>query len=197
MAVNRDKPDLWKTDIALSVDLYNEWFLRFAPGTFRETRVQVTGHVEDTLKSTQNLTNISPEILRANPAVIQTLRMCTCPPLARDRLVGLAGVPKSMVERLEKGLLPVRLGGPGLDVELRKIGGLIETLADRDILTWLSDGAEPTPERLYRAATIIADRLCGATADPIVRNAQEARQLKLIGSLLEARGYEHLPAEAR
>ena len=31
-----------------------------------------------------------------------------------------------------------------------------------------------------RAATIIADRMCGAQSDPIIRNAQEQRQLKLI-----------------
>ena len=31
MAVNRDKPDRWKEDIAQSVDMYNDWFIRFAP----------------------------------------------------------------------------------------------------------------------------------------------------------------------
>ena len=31
MDVNRDKPDRWKQDIARSVDMYNDWFLRFAP----------------------------------------------------------------------------------------------------------------------------------------------------------------------
>ena len=31
MAVNRDKPDRWKTDIARSVDMYNDWFMNFAP----------------------------------------------------------------------------------------------------------------------------------------------------------------------
>jgi hypothetical protein len=33
MAVNRDKPDRWKKDIARSVDLYNDWFFEFAPST--------------------------------------------------------------------------------------------------------------------------------------------------------------------
>ena len=37
MGVNRDKPDLWKKDIAKSVDMYNEWFMEFAPQTFRKT----------------------------------------------------------------------------------------------------------------------------------------------------------------
>lgn len=45
-----------------------------------------------------------------------------------------------------------------------------------------------------RAATIIADRLCGALADPIIRNAQEQRQLNTIKRWLEKRGYAHLQA---
>ena len=30
MAINADKPHLWKADIAASVDLFNQWFLLFA-----------------------------------------------------------------------------------------------------------------------------------------------------------------------
>lgn len=39
MGINRDKPDLWKDDVAQSVDLYNTWFMEFAPKAFRETRI--------------------------------------------------------------------------------------------------------------------------------------------------------------
>ncbi len=46
MRVNCDKPQRWKRDIALSVDLYNAWFLEFAPNTYREERVRATGNVE-------------------------------------------------------------------------------------------------------------------------------------------------------
>jgi hypothetical protein len=31
MPINSDKPHLWKPDIAQSVDLYNDWFLRVPP----------------------------------------------------------------------------------------------------------------------------------------------------------------------
>jgi type II restriction enzyme len=58
MAVNRDKPDRWKADISKSVDMYNDWFMKFAPKAFRETRIQTTKDVEATLHSTGNLTNI-------------------------------------------------------------------------------------------------------------------------------------------
>ena len=53
-----------------------------------------------------------------------------------------------------------------------------------------------TPQTLaeiHRAATIVADRLCGAVANPIIRNAQEKRQLAAIKTWLEARGYQQLP----
>lgn len=102
MPVNLDKPHLWKADIARSVEMYNDWFMRFAPGAFRETRIQTTKDVEMTLDSTENLTNIRPEILRKWPGVLPTLRMSTCPPLAVDRLIGLAGVSESMIKRMEK-----------------------------------------------------------------------------------------------
>ena len=91
MAANRDKPDRWKKDITLSVDMYNDWFMRFAPEAYRTTRVKTTRDVEATLRATNNLTNIGADLLKAKPSVLPTLRMSTCPPLAEDRLIGLKG----------------------------------------------------------------------------------------------------------
>ena len=58
MAVNRDKLDGWKRDIAHSVDMYNNWFKCFAPDAYRAVRVQATRDVETTLVETNNLRNI-------------------------------------------------------------------------------------------------------------------------------------------
>ncbi len=198
MAVNRDKPDRWKADVAESVDMYNSWFMDFAPQAFRDTRIQVTEVVASTLKATDNLKTLHPEILRQNPGILPTLRMCTCPPIARDRLIGLANVAKSVVDRMEvAGKLPVRLTEARLDEELRKITDIVTRLADRDIFPWLDSNQTPLESEIYRAATIVADRLCGSSADPIVRNAQEARQLREIAAWLDERGYRLLPASQR
>ena len=102
MAVNRDKPDRWKADIIQSVDMYNDWFLEFAPTAYRQTRIQTTKDVEATLEATANMTNIGVALLRTNPSILPTLRMATCPPIAVDRLIGLAGVPSNMVKVMEK-----------------------------------------------------------------------------------------------
>ena len=82
MAINKGKPDRWKQDIAQSVDMYNDWFMRFAPEAYRTTRVQTTKDVEATLKATTNLTDVGVDLLRAKPSVLPSLRMSTCPPLA-------------------------------------------------------------------------------------------------------------------
>jgi hypothetical protein len=133
MPVNLDKPNLWKEDIIKSVDMYNDWFLKFAPKAFRKTRIQTTKDVEATLKATGNLKNVAPAVLRQHPEALSTLRMSTCPPLAVDRLIGLAGVSSSLVKRMEnEKKLPVVLKGAALDTELRKIGKIIERMADPD-----------------------------------------------------------------
>ena len=193
MAVNRDKPDRWKRDIAQSIDMYNRWFVQFAPEAYRTTRVQTTRDVEATLRETNNLADIGVALLKAKPAVLPTLRMATCPPLAVDRLVGLADVSKNLVARMEKGELPPRMQREELDRDLEKIGETIKRMADPDIFVWLERGDGPSRQELYRAATVVADRLCGAVANPIVRNAQEKRQLTAIGEWLTGNGYSHLP----
>lgn len=193
MAVNLDKPNLWKADIARSVDMYNEWFMMFAPQAFRATRLQTTKDVEAALRSTGNITDIKPAVMRKHPEILPTLRMSTCPPLAVDRLIGLAGVPANLVKNMEQKKLPPRMPAAAIDAELIKITVIIEKMADPDIFVWLGRKEPPTEAEIHRAATIVADRLCGAVANPIVRNAQEKRQLAAIKAWLEARGYKQVP----
>jgi type II restriction enzyme len=82
-----------------------------------------------------------------------------------------------------------------IDRELAKIASIIEKMADPDIFIWLGRKEPPATNEIHRAATIVADRLCGAVANPIIRNAQEKRQLAAIKAWLQARGYKHLPAD--
>lgn len=190
MPVNLDKPHLWKSDVAQSVDQYNQWFLQFAPATYRATRVKVTSEVESMLQRTNNLRSVTPQELKDHPGILFALRMSTAPPIARDRLVGLAGIGKNLVGKMElERTIPPRMSAVQLNSELEKICALVMRLADVDIFPWLAEKREPTKEEVYRGATIVADRLCGAQADPIVRNAQEQRQLALIKQWLEQRGY--------
>ena len=86
--INADKPHLWKTDIAASVDQFNQWFMRFAPEAFRSTRVKTTTHVKAALIATRDLRSIDDATLKGNPSALSTLRMRTAPPLAVDCFIG-------------------------------------------------------------------------------------------------------------
>lgn len=193
MAVNLDKPHLWKEDTRASVDHYNQWFMTFAPQAFRDTRVEVTKKVEKAVIDSKNMRDLSPEMLQAWPGVLPTLRMSCCPPLAVDRLVGLAYASKSLVKNMELGRLSVKMREETLALQLASIIEVIGGLIDPDIFVWISERREPTAEERHRASTIVADRLTGAVANPIIKNAQEKRQLNEIEAFFKKKGYTKKP----
>jgi len=196
MPINADKPHLWKSDTRASVDQFNQWFMRFAPKAYRDTRKKTIESVERGLTLTKDLSRITPHVIKKHPGILPTLRMSTCPPLARDRLIGLADSTKSLVGTLEEGKLPMRLAADALRQNLTRIAAILSRMLDVDVFPWLSEKRTPAKEERYRSSTIVADRLCGAVAEPIVRNAQEKRQLALIERYLTERRYKLKPHPA-
>ena len=193
MPINADKPQLWKADTRASVDQFNNWFTQFAPKAYRDSRKQTIEDVERGLRLTEDLKTVTPRIIQENPEILQMLRMSTCPPLARDRLIGLAGSTKNFVGQMENGKVPPKLKPELVLGHLAKISTVLTKMLDVDVFPWLEEKRRPTDEERYRSSTIVADRLCGAIADPIVRNAQEKRQLSVIEQRLIAKGYKHKP----
>lgn len=195
--INADKPYRWNDDVQASVSLYNEWFLDAAPKAYRETRQVTVQEVEQAFRWTADMTAITPEVLEAHPKVLATLRMSTAPPIARDRLIGLSYSPKSLLETMEKeGKLPPRMKQNVLYAHLSRMCTVLTDLLDLDLFQWHRTGEPFDPRQRELAATVVADRLCGAVADPIVRNAQEQRQLALIEEWLLARKYIKKPHPA-
>ncbi len=195
MPINADKPLQWKADVAASVDLYNDWFMRFGPKAYRDTRAKTTERVQKAIQLTDELTVLGPEILKAHPSILPVLRMSTAPPLARDRLAGLAYAGRHLIQSMEdNGQLPPRMREAELDSQLQSIARVLIRLLDQDLFPWLEQKTRPTKIERYRASTVVADRLCGTIADPIIRNAQEHRQLNLIAKYLRKRGYTQIPS---
>ncbi|MBN2465813.1 XamI family restriction endonuclease [candidate division WOR-3 bacterium] len=190
MGINRDKPGRWKTDIIRSVDMYNRWFMEHAPEAFKGVRAKTATDVVEALAATKGLTAVTPKLLAGAPQILPALRMSTCPPLAVDRLIGLAGVDGNLVKSMDKlGRIPPKMKPTELNRQLARIGNTLSRLADRDFLVWLDRRKPATVAETDRAATVIADRLCGSLANPIVRNAQETRQLEKVAKWLRDRGY--------
>ncbi len=193
MAVNLDKPQRWREDTLASVDHYNKWFMRFAPKAFREARIEVTKKVKQAIIDSNDMRDLSADMLLSWPGFLPTLRMSCCPPLAVDRLIGLADASKSLVKGMEKGRLTVRMKQPALKTHLENIVNVVKVLLDPDIFVWIPENRKPTHGERHRASTIVADRLTGAVANPIIRNAQEKRQLAEIEAYLTRKDYKRKP----
>ena len=203
MPINSDKPLLWKADVERSIDFYNDWFIRFAPVTYRIQRRVSTSAVLDAFAKTANLTKIVPAVLQSWPGLLPILRMVTAPPLARDRLMGLAHVGKALIASMEgkedlQPRLPKRMPLTDLHESLERICGVLAELIDDDLIPWITSVKTPNEHEIARAATVVADRMCGAASDPIIRNAQEKRQLSALKLWLKKNGYREITTtEAR
>ncbi len=117
--------------------------------------------------------------------------MCCCPPLARERLAGLAAVNKTVVQKMEEGAIPPRMQESALDASLSQMVAILVRLLDVDLFPWLAAGKTATETERHRASTIVADRLCGSRSHRIIRNAREKRQLEVVGNFLSQLGYKH------
>lgn len=185
MDINRKNPDNWNADIQASVAFYNKWFVEFAPPAFRSSREQSVVKVNDAIRKLNSLCDLDDDVLISNPTILSVLRQMTCPPLACDRLAGLAYVKPSVVKSFEKGTAGertrVKYASQVMDV--------IRDLLDVDLFSWIDAEKSPTEEQRKLAAFIISDRLCGALTDPLIRNEQERRQVRAITDFLKKKGY--------
>lgn len=101
MDINRQRVDDWKNDIEQSVDFYNRWFLAFAPPAFRAARERARKNVDEVFLATEDGCSLHAAMLALAPTMLPVLRQMTCPPLARDRLAGLARVGSAVVRGME------------------------------------------------------------------------------------------------
>ncbi len=186
--INRTNTERWKEDTIKSVSLYNDWFLNFAPTTYTKERKRAMEQVEMTISQTDNF-RFTTAHLKEHPEFITILRMATTPPVARDRLIGFSGVKPSFVKNMEEGRFPQRLTDEEIDESLNRLAHVLNKLLDVELFSWIKKGNVPTIEELKIAECIVADRLCGTLSDPIIRNEQEKRQLKVISNFLVSEGY--------
>ena len=179
----------WREDTCASVRMYNDWFMRFAPKTYIDEKINAEKSIQVAMDQTNNFINLSHELLIANPTAIEMIRMATTPPLASDRLMGLAEVPSSVMDSLENGRLPPKMSKENLEKHLKSIVCIIAKLLDKQLMPWLDSEVSPAEEQIQIAKMVLSDRLCASYAGPIIRNAQEARQFNCIRKYLERKKY--------
>ena len=195
--LNADKTQNWKNDTLDSIDYYNDWFLRFAPLTYREQRKVKKDEVERAFVVTEYLRKLTIEVMVKHPEILSVLRMCAAPPIAQDRLAGLAYSKKSLIATMEgdggrSPSLPAKMTDAERESQLAKLLDVFNEMMDVDIFPWTVEDRLPTNDEYKMGVSIVTDRLCGSAADPIIRNAQEARQLHALAVFLKHLGYQEV-----
>lgn len=194
-SINKNKTERWKADVQKSVLFYNDWFLNFAPETYINARKEAIAKVESAFQKTECFNSLSIGMLKNTPEAITILRLSTTPPLARDRLIGLADVSGNLIEKMEAGRFPPRMKQEAIDASLGRIIEIISHLLDNDIMPWLERKSYPHEIDRMLATQVIGDRVCGSLSDPIIRNEQERRQLNSISKYLNDRGYSFVESK--
>lgn len=183
--VNASRPYLWNDDTHASVAMFNEWFLSFAPAEYIKERNSALSVISTFVDLSDSCVGIDREFLKSNPRYTSLLRMMCAPPIARDRLAGLARVQSSVVNSLEQGKLPRN----HTDAIIDRILSVIFELEDSYLIPWRRERRAPTMRELDIFKAVAADRYTGNSANPVIRNQQENRQLDKIRKYLLELGY--------
>ena len=187
--INADRPRLWRADITISDARFTDWLSHGGRRAYMTARDSVRQEVSEMLRLTDHLRVVTPEVLRPDPALVATLRMCTAPALARDRLAGLAQARKPFVAALEQGRLPTSASAAELDAQLGRICRVLRNLWDRQLLPWLVRDCGPTDLERQMASVVVADRRCIAVSDLILRQAHKRSQTEQLVRWLTEHGY--------
>lgn len=172
--------------------MFNDWYVKFAPTVYVSARQEPKDLVVRTFIQTNYLRGFGAQELLKHPEMLPALRMCTSPPLAVDRLSGLAGVGRTIVQSLEQGQWPPRLTQIVRKDCASKLFQVIQALADPYVFPWLQSNSTPSQQQIEIATELVADRLCTSIANPIIRNEQERRQLMRLGDWLVEKGYREI-----
>ncbi|CAB0686063.1 XamI family restriction endonuclease [Corynebacterium diphtheriae] len=131
---NQTSETQWSNDFEASVDVYNQWFLNSVPKAFDEARQKIVNRVEELFEATDYMRNLTPQLIIEKPSLLPALRQSTAPPIARDRLAGLANVPRTLVLTIDRDhRIPPRRDPQLLNVELQRICDIIIRLLDPEL----------------------------------------------------------------
>lgn len=193
---NRAKdPQLWEADIARSVDEYNTWYLAHSPGIWADARGRAVEVAAQAMDETDNFREFTPDSLRAFPGALVVARAAVSPMMARDRLIGFAGVSGNLVRSMElENLVPPRLRDA--EAQLERLSIFLGTKLDPGLFPWIGEERDPTEAERDKALLVLGERLTRAFYDPELRNEQERRQKALMRAYLQALGFRESAAAA-
>jgi hypothetical protein len=169
----------WRLDLTAVSTTHHHWLRHLGQQAYSLHAPCWLTRSPSSLEATDDLRTLVPVTMESSPAVVTTLRMCTAPPLARDRLVALASTERRMITAMESGRLPARMSASENRAQVARICQVLPDFLDPELFPWLG-GQRSAEPRGHRTCLIVADRQCEAAADRILRHARRRHQLHLL-----------------
>jgi hypothetical protein len=158
-----------------SLSLFVRGRLAEGSGPYRRAFAGARGPVRELFEATRNLRDLGPEVLRANPRLLEAARYLAGPPLSQDDLDTLAGGKAS-----------------GRRVLTRETAGrvveAIRAFLDPFRCPWLDRGGEPTPPEVRTAVDWTASLWAVEKCRTARRGESSALQEAAVSELLLGAG---------
>lgn len=187
MAINIHDQEKWNADIKESVRTYNEWFQSYTPKIYYSVREASAHMIDRFFVDSNNMTELSVGFLQQYPHYLGILRLAAAPPVARDRLKGLSQIQAgTLIKKMEESQNWIM---SNQQEDLERMLSVISKLLDRELFGWIAENRTPSDKELLKAKAVLTDRMSASRADSIIRNSQEKRQLDILTTFLDGKGY--------
>ena len=184
-------------EIRRSADEYARAFKEVASSVYAENRAAAAETAREALQSTSNLAQIEPEAIKESPDRLEALCNMCLPPLSRDRLAALSGVPARRIMSLQRGERPRRYSSriQLTEEDLPAICRVLTDLIDPDLAPWIGEGRPCAEGEEGKLIAIAADRMSAARARVGTATAFDAHFSERHLAWLEEHGYSEGPKD--
>lgn len=152
--------DVDAADIEKSAALYGRLYITAASNRYAAVREEAEAASRKLLFDTDSLRHMEPGLLEEHPDYLEALCCACLPPLTRDKLSVLSGVPARRIANVESGTAPKR-GKGELQRRTQDLPAMLNALRgalDPDLTPWLAEPREPKGYEQERFCLAVGDR---------------------------------------
>lgn len=149
------------SDLDAAAVLYRRLWLQEAQGAFSSARDEAAAALRGALSATDGLRSGVSGLIAERPEVLDLLSAACDPPLARDKLALLSGVPAHRVVALAAGepVASARGSVRRACEDLPALAGTLVRHLPADAAPWLPESRPPTDAEAERFCAVAADRV--------------------------------------
>lgn len=160
-----EKFDYYLTSLAgdnlkRSATLYGKLYMGCATERYSAEREEASAAARGLLDATDSMRSLEPSLLGERPTYLELLSCACLPPLTREKLSALSGVPARRIAAIEGGVSPKRGKGElqRQSKDLPAVTDVVASALDPCLAPWLADDREAKGYEAERFCAMVGDR---------------------------------------